>query len=628
MAAFQNISIQSWRFWSLFLMTSLLLWVPSAGATDAKNPLKPIADLSSPRATLTSFLKTGDVALLLIRNNFRKIHRREDVRRLIELTDEMQRALDLSQIPPASRFDYGREQIFYLYEILSRIELPSATSIPDETFYKKTGDKKNEEKKGAVKWRIPNTELTLQRIVSGPRIGEFVFDSATVARLADFYRKTRSLDYLRDVPLKNFSRMRTYLSVGNTMVSSQTIESFPGWLKQSLYNQAIWKWIALVLLLVIALVLIVFVQWLARRNAASHSAKASLRPLMVPFILLLMPIVFHLANRQLTLTGGISIGMDWLTVIVRYFALAWITWAGTMIVAEYIITSPKISDKSLNAHLIRLIARAVGIVTSTSIFLYMANQLGAPVYSLVAGLGIGGIAFALAARPTLENFIGGLNLFGDRTVRVGDSCFLGGEVVVVEEIGLRSTRLRKEDDTLVSIPNADFSQRELTNRSKRRRYLYKTTLNLRYETTSEQLLYFMVKARGMLGNHPKILSDKLRVRFMNFGASSLDVYIFAYVSTRDRLIYESICEDLNFKIMNLVNEAGTGFAFPSRTTYVSRDTGLDTERQNAAEAQVQNWRLKGQFPSSVFDETSDPKEEGVAGYPPVAPPGSDTLRNR
>ena len=218
-----------------------------------------------------------------------------------------------------------------------------------------------------------------------------------------------------------------------------------------------------------------------------------------------------------------------------------------MIFAEMVIASPRISERSLNAHLLRLIARTAGVLGVIAIVVYVSNELGVPLYGIVAGLGVGGLAVALAVRPTLENVISGLILFTDKPVQIGAFCSFGNEIGTIEEIGLRSTRIRRRDDTLVTVPNADFVQRELHNYARRRARLYETTLGLRYETTPEQLRYVLVRLREMLNGHPKVSPEKLHVRFDGFGAYSLD------------------------------NEAGTGFAFPSQTTYLGRDTGLDPE---------------------------------------------------
>lgn len=151
----------------------------------------------------------------------------------------------------------------------------------------------------------------------------------------------------------------------------------------------------------------------------------------------------------------------------------------------------------------------------------------------VAGLGVGGLAIALAVRPTLENIIGGLTLFADQPVRVGDFCAYGDKIGTVEEIGLRSTRIRSLERTIVTIPNAEFSRMQLINYTRRDMMLYKFILDLRYETTPDQLRYVLAKIREMLLGHPKVTPDPARIRFLEFGAYSLNLEVFAYVDSQD-----------------------------------------------------------------------------------------------
>jgi MscS family membrane protein len=154
----------------------------------------------------------------------------------------------------------------------------------------------------------------------------------------------------------------------------------------------------------------------------------------------------------------------------------------------------------------------------------------------------------------------------------------------------------------VSVPNAQFSQLELENLSRRKMILFRMTLGLRYETTSDQLRYVLAKLREMLLGHPKVSSEGLLVRFRQFGDYSLDIEVFAYIRTKDRLEYWAIREDLNLRIMDIVKDAGTGFAFPSQTAYLTDDSGLDAERSRKAEAQVEDWRVKGKLPFPDFDK--------------------------
>ena len=607
-------------------MMLLAMWAPVAGLADARHPLEPL-DLSSPRATLNSLLTTGDAYFRLVRDVYWDTPSRAVAARLHELGVEAERTLDLSEAPPAARFEMGRDGFIDLYEVLSRIELPPETEIPDATAYEDAEDDKKADGKPAS-WTIPHTEITIVRLADGPRAGEFLFSPSTVGRAGEFYQKTRALPYRRDVPLKNYAEMRTYLSMASGIIPPRTIEGFPDWLKHGVYRQAVWKWIALAIVSAITVVVVVAIHRLARRGLSGQSASADLRRLATPLTLLLLtPLVLDIASRELTLTGRVSEGLTLLAEAVGYFSLAWIAWTGSMAVAEAVIALPKIPAQSLNAHLLRLAARIAGGIAVIAIIFYVSSQLGAPLYGIVAGLGVGGIAIALAAQNTIEHFIGSLALFADRPVRVGDLCRYGEDptpdwqrVGIIESIGLRSTRIRGVDNTVTSIPNGDFSKLHLVNYSLRSRSLLSTVLGLRYETTDDQLRFVLVSLREMLLAHPRVVDDEPRVRFAGFGDFSLKVDIRVNINTTDPNEFRTIREDIYLRMMKIVKDAGTGFAFPSRTVYHARDEGLDAERQQAAEAQVRDWCAAQELPFPNFSADYRKKVRNTLDYPPEGSP--------
>jgi MscS family membrane protein len=248
-----------------------------------------------------------------------------------------------------------------------------------------------------------------------------------------------------------------------------------------------------------------------------------------------------------------------------------------------------------------------------------ADRLGVPVYGIVAGLGVGGLAIALAAQPTIENLIGGMNLFADKPVRVGDFCRYGDAVGTVEAIGIRSARIRGLDRTLTTIPNAALAKMPIVNLTRRDQMLIQTVIALRYETNPEQLRYVLVKLRELLLSHPRVDPDPARARFIGFGASSLDIEVFAYVMTRDRAEFLGIREDILLRIMEIVEQAGAGFAFPSQTLYLGRDRGPDDGKAQHAEARVRAWRDEGSLPFPNFSPEQAAQIRGSIVYPP---PGS------
>jgi MscS family membrane protein len=218
------------------------------------------------------------------------------------------------------------------------------------------------------------------------------------------------------------------------------------------------------------------------------------------------------------------------------------------------------------------------------------QNLGINVTGILAGLGIGGLAVALAAQKTVENLFGGVTLIADQPVRVGDFCRFGEKIGTIEQVGLRSTRVRTLDRTVVTIPNSEFAAMQLENYTRRDRIWFHPTIGLRYETTPDQLRYVLVELKKLLVAHPKVHPEPARPRFVGFGAYSLDIEIFAYVTTADINEFLAVQEDLLLRIMDIVEASGTGFAFPSQTIYTGQDTGLNGERARAAEMRVRAWR--------------------------------------
>jgi MscS family membrane protein len=178
---------------------------------------------------------------------------------------------------------------------------------------------------------------------------------------------------------------------------------------------------------------------------------------------------------------------------------------------------------------------------------------------------------------------------------VGEVCRFGGTLGTVEEVGLRSTRVRTRERTVVTIPNATFANTEIENLARRDRFWYHPTLGLRYETSPDQIRYILVEVRRLLYAHPKVDSATARVRFVGFGSSSLDLEVFSYILVTNGPEYQEVAEDLNLRLMDIIAAAGSGFAFPSQTTYIEKGSGLDAERVRETEARVQTWRAQGEL---------------------------------
>jgi MscS family membrane protein len=222
--------------------------------------------------------------------------------------------------------------------------------------------------------------------------------------------------------------------------------------------------------------------------------------------------------------------------------------------------------------------------------------LGLNVTAAITGLGIGGLAVALAAQKTLENLIGGISLLLDKAIQVGDFCKIGDRLGTVEDIGLRSLKLRTLDQNLLVVPNGALAQMQFENMKARPKLLISQSFSLRIETRLEQLRFVLKSVQTMLNEEPAIESGTSRVRVTGFSGAAFEMELFAFGKTSDWTELTAIRQDVLLKIAAIVEDAGTRFAAPTRLTYRSEDPGLDTDRANDIERQVTELRANNAFP--------------------------------
>jgi MscS family membrane protein len=239
---------------------------------------------------------------------------------------------------------------------------------------------------------------------------------------------------------------------------------------------------------------------------------------------------------------------------------------------EYLHNRLPPSNVAATVSLLRLARRGVDLLVVFGGLLATLRHFGVDPTPALAGLGVGGIAVALAAQKTLENVIAGASLIFDQAVRIGDFLKVGEIQGTVDHIGLRSTRLRTLDRTVVSVPNGQIANMTLETFSARDKFWFHPIVGLRYETTTRQLRTVVDGIRRELSEHPLVDRESVRVRFIRLGSFSLDVDVFAYVLARDWSHFLEIQEQLLFRVTEIVSEAGTEIAFPSQTMYVASTT--------------------------------------------------------
>jgi MscS family membrane protein len=264
--------------------------------------------------------------------------------------------------------------------------------------------------------------------------------------------------------------------------------------------------------------------------------------------------------------------------------------------------------------------RVIKVLLFTIVLFVVLAALGFRITPVLAGLGIGGIAVALAAQKTIENFIGGVSVLSDQVIRVGDLCRFGDKMGHIEDIGLRSTRIRTLDRTELSIPNGAVANMNVENFSLRDKIMVKTSFGLRYDTTVDQLRCTLADVRRVLYSHPLVETDSARARFNGFAASALEIEMFFYVITPHYGDYAAAKEDVLLRVMETVEANGVRFAFPSQTVYLTRDSAGDHARAADAARRVSAWKERTEFPFPDFAPETIAAMRSTIPYPPPGSP--------
>jgi MscS family membrane protein len=343
----------------------------------------------------------------------------------------------------------------------------------------------------------------------------------------------------------------------------------------------------------IILPLLVLLSWLLARalirlvrpavlRRVKNLTKNDMARLRMPITVLTIGVLLRILSP---LSAYLYIRMFWFGTgtILMILAFTWLVIRLTRIVRRLQIDKLHQAQLLNRIALTELIAWLVqGLLIIVGLLLLL-KQAGFELTTALAGLSIGGVAIAFAAQKTIENLFGSVMVITDQPIRVGDFCQAGTIEGTVESIGLRSTRIRTPNRTLVTIPNAQFSAMNIENLAHRDKFLFRHTFGLRYETSAEQLQHILQDIRTMLSGYPGVEPSTHRTRFVRCGDSSLDVEVFAYVMTPDWPGFLAVQEDLLFRVMGIIEARGTSFAFPSQTMYITKDalgsaeekTGID-----------------------------------------------------
>ena len=505
--------------------------------------------------------------------------------------------LDLRNLPeeatPAQGYELAR-QLKIVFDRVLWIDLELLSTNPE-------GD--SEDNLPAARDRIGRIqvedgkayEILLQRVPREDGVYIWKVSSSTVAEIPELYRE---FGY---GPLERI---------------------FPAWLFDiTVFGIHLWVWVAFIVLGIVlypvAMLITRSIIYLISRFRPDVSETIA-RLFSGPITLLIWTVLCRTAGQAV----GPSIVVQALEQArtVQVIALAWLV-IRLMDFGLYRVGS-NLDRKGLTGARVLLapVASLLKLVALTGAVLLWLDNIGFKVTTLLAGLSISGVAVALASQKSIENIFGALTLYTARPVKVGDFCRFGGAMGTVEEIGLRATRIRTLERSVISIANAEFVSMHLDNLSVRDRFWFHPLLRLRYETTPDQLRYILIEVRKMLYAHPKVLGEPLHVRFQGFGEYSLNIEVFSYIGVTDYTESLEIAEDLNFRIMDIVAEAGSDLAFPAAIEYQLPGKPHDEERARAVAARVKEWKAKRALYLPNFPKDKIAEVKGSLDYPPEGSP--------
>ncbi len=446
------------------------------------------------------------------------------------------RYLDLRQLPEEERISEGARLAQQLALVLDRdvqFDVGALSNNP-------AGDTEHVD---SFKANGRSVELKMERVTFHSGLAVWLFSPDSVKLIPELAASTSDSPIERHLP--------------------------PQLVNWRLVDTSLWRWIALALLAVILASLSKLLSraalWLAElmaKRVAPHANQMALEVFGGPLRLLISVAGFRAGIDWLGPSALLRLYLDRVLALLFFTGIFWFCSGIVDMAANRLRTAMGTRSQTFTYALMPLASRVFKLIILVLVIAAVLSAWGYNTTTIMAGLGVGGVAIALAAQKTIENLFGGVSVISDRPVFVGDVCKFGDQVGTVEDIGLRSTRLRTADRTLVSVPNAQFASMTLENYSKRDKMLFHVTLNLRRDTTPDQVRSILESITASLTTHPKIEVGAFPVRFIGVGTYSLDLEIFAYILTKNGDEFLQMQQELLLIILDEVEAAGTSLAIP------------------------------------------------------------------
>lgn len=469
--------------------------------------------------------------------------------------DPMERAaatLDLSEFAERVREGRGETLAIKLKNVLDRIEVIDFESIPDDP----EGDPYSIKVPGGGRITIAPDEY-----------GEWLFTPQTVAKIDDYFQQVQSREVVEGI--EEEAPQPLPLVIRSLMPES---------LRQGSFLLEYWQWLGLFVLALIGVVIDKLVTTLLEKGVTSRLGErlgaldpTELKSALRPAGLLAGALFWWLLGIRL-LDLPIFV-YDVLDVALRFIVattLVWVLYRTVDLIAVVLEDRAAKSANKFDDLLVPLVRKSLKLFVIAFGLVFIAQAMGHNIATLLAGLGIGGVAIALAAQDLVKNLFGSLMVIVDRPFQVGDWVYIGGTEGTVEEVGFRSTRIRTFYNSVITLPNANLINTAVDNYGARRYRRWSTHLSLPYSTSADKIEAFCEGVRELIRRHSYTRKDAFEVHLNKFGPHSLEVMLYVFFEVPDWSTELRERHRLALDILRLASELGVEFAFPTQSLYLQR----------------------------------------------------------
>ena len=472
--------------------------------------------------------------------------------------------LDLSSLPKAKQKKRGKRLARRLALVLKRVHMGGYGGLSnDPTGAPETGVPLDEEVVARTKLDGEEHQIRLRRVQRADAPAVWVYSAATVAQVDPLYEQ-----------------------LGYGWAGDYLPPLFFDW---EVLDVQLWQWLGLLGLALVALIFGFIASFFTRKLLLRLATFTSwdwdddiVAAMNGPLRLSYWVLGYVIGLPFLALADQADGFMLAGCMLLGIMAAGWFLMRVTDMVGDIMLRIFKDRDDDMIVAMVPVARKIVKALIVAIVVIFALQNMGMDVGSLLAGLGIGGLAFALAAKTTLENLLGGITIAFDRPFKVGDYIQVGSMSGTVEDLGLRSTRIRTAGRSIITVPNGQMVDSKVENFAPRDRVLLDTTLGVQYDTSPDQIRYIIDEFKRYLLQNEMVYPEGWRVRFKGYGPSSQDIEVRCYVTTNSFADFTAHREKIYFDLGEIVAAAGAEFAFPSQTIYTGKDSHADADKARQA----------------------------------------------